>query len=49
MAAMQVTPAIFKAYDIRGTTPTTLTEPLAEALGLAFGRRRWPPASAPWP
>ena len=37
MAAMQVTPAIFKAYDIRGTTPTTLTEPLAEALGLAFG------------
>ena len=34
---MHLTPAIFKAYDIRGTTPTTLTEPLAEALGLAFG------------
>ncbi|QTD46644.1 phosphomannomutase/phosphoglucomutase [Ottowia testudinis] len=34
---MQVTPSIFKAYDIRGTTPATLNEPLAEALGLAFG------------
>ncbi|WP_028603916.1 phosphomannomutase/phosphoglucomutase [Ottowia thiooxydans] len=28
---------IFKAYDIRGTTPTTLNEPVAEALGRAFG------------
>ena len=34
---MQVTPSIFKAYDIRGTTPTTINEPVAEALGLAFG------------
>ncbi|HOB66963.1 phosphomannomutase/phosphoglucomutase [Ottowia sp.] len=34
---MQVTPSIFKAYDIRGTTPTTLNEPVAEAVGLAFG------------
>ncbi|HPU10521.1 MAG TPA: phosphomannomutase/phosphoglucomutase, partial [Ottowia sp.] len=34
---MQVTPSIFKAYDIRGTTPTTLNEPVAEAIGLAFG------------
>ena len=34
---MQVHPAIFKAYDIRGTTPTTLNEALAEGLGLAFG------------
>ena len=32
---MQVTPSIFKAYDIRGTTPTTINEPVAEALGLA--------------
>ncbi|MDO5693307.1 MAG: phosphomannomutase/phosphoglucomutase [Pseudomonadota bacterium] len=34
---MQVTTSIFKAYDIRGTTPTTLNEPTAEAIGLAFG------------
>ena len=34
---MQVTPSIFKAYDIRGTTPTTLNEAVAEAIGLAFG------------
>jgi phosphomannomutase len=34
---MQVTPSIFKAYDIRGTTPVTLNDALAEALGLAFG------------
>ena len=34
---MQVTPSIFKAYDIRGTTPTTLNEGVAEGLGLAFG------------
>ena len=34
---MQVTASIFKAYDIRGTFPRTLTEDLAEALGQAFG------------
>ena len=34
---MQVTPSIFKAYDIRGVTPTALNEEVAEALGLAFG------------
>ncbi|MFV0678689.1 phosphomannomutase/phosphoglucomutase [Ottowia sp.] len=34
---MQMTPSIFKAYDIRGTTPTTLNEAVAEGLGLAFG------------
>ena len=34
---MQVTPSIFKAYDIRGTTPATINESLAEALGRAFG------------
>ena len=34
---MQVTPSTFKAYDIRGTTPTTLNEAVAEAVGLAFG------------
>lgn len=34
---MQVSPSIFKAYDIRGIVPSTLHEPLAEALGLAFG------------
>ncbi len=30
-------PSIFKAYDIRGVVGTTLTEPLAEHLGRAFG------------
>ncbi|MDO4725474.1 MAG: phosphomannomutase/phosphoglucomutase [Comamonadaceae bacterium] len=34
---MQVAPSIFKAYDIRGTTPVTINEALAEALGRAFG------------
>ena len=36
---MQLHPAIFKAYDIRGTTPATLDEGVTEALGLAFGTR----------
>ena len=34
---MQVAASIFKAYDIRGVVPSTVTEPLAEALGKAFG------------
>jgi phosphomannomutase len=34
---MQVTPSIFKAYDIRGVVPSTLNETLAEGLGKAFG------------
>jgi hypothetical protein len=34
---MQVTPSIFKAYDIRGVVPTTLDERVAEGLGKAFG------------
>ena len=34
---MQVSPSIFKAYDIRGEVPTNITEALAEALGKAFG------------
>jgi len=34
---MQVTPSIFKAYDIRGIVPSTLTEEVAEGLGRAFG------------
>ncbi|WP_137919520.1 phosphomannomutase/phosphoglucomutase [Hydrogenophaga sp. 2FB] len=36
---MQVAASIFKAYDIRGVTPTDLNEDVAEALGLAFGTR----------
>ena len=36
---MQVAASIFKAYDIRGVTPTDLNEAVAEALGLAFGTR----------
>ena len=34
---MQVSPSIFKAYDIRGVVPSTINEGLAEALGKAFG------------
>ena len=34
---MQLSPTIFKAYDIRGVVPTTLDESVAEALGKAFG------------
>ncbi len=34
---MQPTPAIFKAYDIRGIVPSTLTEDVALGLGRAFG------------
>ncbi|RRD66390.1 phosphomannomutase/phosphoglucomutase [Comamonadaceae bacterium OH2310_COT-174] len=36
---MQVAPSVFKAYDIRGTTPVTINEAVAEALGRAFGTR----------
>ena len=34
---MQVTPAIFKAYDIRGVVPDALNTDVAHALGRAFG------------
>ena len=34
---MQVAASIFKAYDIRGIVPSTLTEEVARALGRAFG------------
>jgi len=34
---MQLSPSIFKAYDIRGVVPSTLSEEVAHALGLAFG------------
>jgi phosphomannomutase len=34
---MTLTPTIFKAYDIRGTVPSTVNEGMAHALGLAFG------------
>lgn len=34
---MQPTPAIFKAYDIRGIVPATLNEDVAVGLGRAFG------------
>ncbi|WP_396434217.1 phosphomannomutase/phosphoglucomutase [Limnohabitans sp.] len=36
---MQVTPSIFKAYDIRGLVPSTLNAQVAEALGKSFGTR----------
>jgi len=35
---MQLSPSIFKAYDIRGVVPATLDEDLAQALGRVFGR-----------
>ncbi len=34
---MQVATSIFKAYDIRGVVPSTVSEELAEGLGQAFG------------
>ena len=34
---MQVVKSSFKAYDIRGIVPAALNEPMAEALGKAFG------------
>ena len=34
---MQVASEIFKAYDIRGVVPSTVTEQVAEAIGKAFG------------
>ena len=34
---MQLSPSIFKAYDVRGVVPSTLNEEVAEALGFAFG------------
>jgi phosphomannomutase len=34
---MQLSPSIFKAYDVRGIVPSTLNEEVAEALGQAFG------------
>ncbi len=33
---MQLSPTIFKAYDIRGVVPSTLDESVAERLGRAF-------------
>ncbi len=34
---MQLTPSIFKAYDIRGVVPSAIDTSVAEALGRAFG------------
>jgi phosphomannomutase len=34
---MQLSPSIFKAYDVRGIVPSTLDEEVAHALGHAFG------------
>ena len=34
---MQVDPSIFKAYDIRGIVPATVTQDVAEGIGQAFG------------
>jgi phosphomannomutase len=37
ISSMQLTPSIFKAYDIRGVVPSTIDSAVAEALGRAFG------------
>ncbi len=34
---MEIEASIFKAYDIRGVVPTTVTEAVAEGIGKAFG------------
>ena len=34
---MHLSPAIFKAYDIRGVVPETVNETVARGLGRAFG------------
>ncbi|MFP5484167.1 MAG: phosphomannomutase/phosphoglucomutase [Gammaproteobacteria bacterium] len=34
---MQLSPAIFKAYDIRGIVPSTINDKVARGLGRAFG------------
>ncbi len=34
---MQLSPTIFKAYDIRGVVPATIDETVAQGLGRAFG------------
>ena len=36
---MQPSPSLFKAYDLRGIVPASLTEDVAEALGLAFAEK----------
>ena len=36
---MQVSASVFKAYDIRGVVPSTLTADIARGLGRAFGTR----------
>src|SRR5689334_2592915 len=36
---MQLSASLFKAYDLRGIVPATLTEEVAHALGLAFAAR----------
>jgi phosphomannomutase len=36
---MQLSPSIFKAYDIRGVVPSALNEEVAQALGWAFGKQ----------
>src|SRR5215208_4864047 len=35
--SVQLSSTIFKAYDVRGIVPSTLTEEVAQALGRAFG------------
>ena len=34
---MKTDPSIFKAYDIRGVVPSTVTDEIAEGIGRAFG------------
>ncbi|HEX2545261.1 MAG TPA: phosphomannomutase/phosphoglucomutase [Ramlibacter sp.] len=36
---MQVSPTLFKAYDLRGVVPSAVDEQVAQALGRAFGEK----------
>ncbi len=38
---MQTDASIFKAYDIRGIVPSTVTDEIAEGIGKAFGTIAW--------
>ena len=38
---MNINPAIFKAYDIRGTVPDQLTPEVAYRIGRAFAQYIW--------
>lgn len=46
---MQIAASIFKAYDIRGVVPATLTEEVARGVGRAFGMAALAEGEKSWP